>query len=206
MSTETDAGSSVRQGVDIDAFQRFRNHAKANPDDVQFEFEATGVYEGRAVHTKATTGPFTLGGQRIDRIARQYTYHFGAHREVEDALGFVHPTDREEVIECTLAALTGCINAVVSMSALARGIELDRLETTVRISWNPFVFLTLKDAEGTDQFSDLRIELVVGGKDLTEHDVAFLQEAVERSAVYNLVTMAHRSSPVVRLAEGVTTK
>lgn len=46
-----------------------------------------------------------------------------AHREVEEALGFEDPTDREEIIEAALAALTSCINTAVSASALVRGID-----------------------------------------------------------------------------------
>lgn len=195
----------MKHGVDVDGLAAFLEFAAENPADVQFELEAQGVYERRAIHTKATTGPYTLGGDRIDRVAREYTYHFGGHREVEEAVGFVDPTDRPEVIETALAALSGCINAAVSMSALARGIELTDLETTVRISWDPFVFLHLEEIENeggepVDVFGNLEVDLAVGG-DLTEDDLRYVEESVRRSAVYNLVTLAHDSEPTARLME-----
>ena len=192
------------QGVDLDGLAAFLEYAEANPEDVQFGLGAEGVYEGRAIHTKATTGPYTLGGGEIDRAAREYTYHFGGHREVEEAVGFVDPTDRQEVIETALVALSGCLNAAVSMSAIARGIELDTLETRVAIDWDPFVFLHLRDVEDesgdpVDMFGDLSVDITVAGDGLDEADRRYLEESVGRSAVYNLVTLAHRCTPHVHL-------
>jgi hypothetical protein len=198
-------GTDVRQGVDMAAFRRFREHAAAHPEEVQFELEAEGSFEGRVAHTRAVTGPYTLGGQRIDRPARAYVYHMGAHKEVERALGFTEPTDREEATEVVLAALTACINTAVSASAVARGLELSRLETRVRVDWDPFVFLHLRDADDPDgelfnQFRGLAVELVIEGEDLTEDDRPYLQRSVRRSAVYNLLTLGHGNTPHVEVA------
>lgn len=199
-----ESSTDVRHGVDIEAFRRFCEHASIHPEEVQFVLEAKGSYEGRVAHTRATTGPYTLGGQRIDRQARQYVYHIGAHREVEEALGFTEPTDREEPTEVVLAALTACINTAVSSSALARGIELSRLETRVSIGWDPFVFLHLRDSDEhgdlVNQFQGMKVEIVVEGEDLTEDDRGYLRESVRRSAVYNLITLGHRSAPVLEVA------
>lgn len=200
--TTTTTNLNVRQGVDLAALETFADHAATNPADVQFAFEAVGEYEGRAAHTTTTTGPYTLGGQRIDRLARRYTRHYGAHKEVEEALGFVDPTDREEVIEAVLAALTGCINTAVSASALVRGIELDELTTEVSIAWDPFVFLhladPLTDGASTPQFRDLRVEITVAADGLTEEDLDYLRDSVNRSAVYNLVTTTNPTAPTIR--------
>ena len=202
--TITETGN-IRHGIDLDAFEAFCEFAAEHPADVQLEFEAVGEYEGRAVHTTATTGPYALGGERIDRMARRYVHHFGAHKEVEAAVGFVEPTDREEVVEVVLAALTACINAVVSTSALARGIVLDGLTTTVSIGWDPFVFLHLREpaqADGdVDQFGPLQVELEVTGDGLTDDDLAYLQWSVKRSAVFNLITLAHPTTPTIRRAD-----
>lgn len=200
--------NSLRQGLDIEAFESFCEFAQANPADVAFELEANGAYEGRAVHTTAKSGPYTLGGQRIDRREREYAYRIGAHKEVEEALGFKDPTDRPEATEVVLAALTACVNAAVSTSALKRGIELNHLETRVRVGWNPYVFLHLAepDRQGAlrNQFSGLEIELVVDGGDLTDEDTAYLRESVKRSAVYNLLRLGHDCSPkIARVSEAV---
>jgi hypothetical protein len=207
MTESLKVDSVVRQGLDVQKFRNFCAFAKKNPADVMFGLEATGVAEGRAVHTLATTGAYILGGQRIDRIARRYSYHFGAHKEVEDALGVVDPTDREEVVEVALAALTGCINAVVSVSAAVRGLDLETLQTDVRISWDPAVFLHLKDVEEdgepVDHFGDLKVELTITGERLCADDIAFIKKTVQRSAIFNLITLSHNHEIDVRVAEAV---
>ena len=184
----------IRQGLDIEKFRAFRAFAAENPQAVMFGLEASGTAEGRAVHTHAMTGAYTLGGNRIDRIARRYSYHFGAHREVEDALGFVNPTDREQETEVALAALAGCINAVVTVSAAERGIDLASLRTDIAITWDPAVFLHLRDTEEkgkpVDQFEGFTITLEVCCDDLGPNDIEFLSRTVQRSAVFNLFTLA----------------
>lgn len=197
MTAPHDDHPQVRQGLDVHKLRAFRAFAADNPDAVILGLEASGTAEGRVVHTHASTGAYTLGGQRIDRAARRYSYHFGAHREVEEAVGLVDPTDREEVVEVTLAALTACINAVVSVSAAERGIELSTLRTDVVITWDPAVFLHLRDVEEggepVDHFGDLRVTMTVAGDGLRADDVAFLRRTVARSAVFNLITLAHRA-------------
>lgn len=193
---------NVHQGVDLAVLEEFAEFARDNPTAVQFGLEAIGQYEGRAAHTLTSTGPYTLGGEQIDRLARRYTQHFGAHKEVEEALGFVDPTDREEASEVVLAALTACVNTAVSASALVRGIELEELTTSVSVKWDPFVFLHLSEPVDngipTGQFSDLRVDVSVSADGLTEEDLDYLRYSVQRSAVYNLLTMANPTSPTIR--------
>ena len=197
MPEKQDTTPAIRQGLDIEKFRTFRVFAAENPQAVIFGLEASGTAEGRAVHTHATTGAYTLGGQRIDRIARRYNYHFGAHREVEDALGFVDPTDREQETEVALAALAGCINAVVTVSAAERGIDLASLRTDIAISWDPAVFLHLRDTEEhgqpVDQFDGFTVTLAVSGDCLDQTDLEFLRKTVQRSAVFNLFTLARKA-------------
>ncbi len=207
MSHQQRLENAHAQGWDLGAFDAFRTFAGQNLSAVQFELSAVVVAEGRALHTKATTGPYVLGGERIDRPARDYTYHVGAHLEVEAALGLLAPTDRPEATEIVLAALTGCINAAVATSALDRGILLRRLETRVSIAWNPAVYLHLEDADAgdmpVDQFGPLQVELHVDGNNLSDKDIALLRASVSRSAVYNLLRRAHACAPQVLVTAAV---
>lgn len=197
---------TVRYGVDTEQFTGFVDYARENPEDVQFELGATGYWEGRVFHTLSKIGPYTLGGGEIDRETRDYSFQWGAHKEVEEAMGFVDPDDRPEVIESALAALSGCLNHVMSLRLMAEGIDVDELETTVRIPWNPFVALDLEEIEnedGTvrDQFGDLEVEIAVGGENIDDETLARIKNAARRSAVFNLVTLAHPCDPVVRAKE-----
>ncbi|WP_227354408.1 OsmC family protein [Haladaptatus salinisoli] len=193
---------AVRYGVDGETFGEFVEYAKANPDDVQFELSATGRWEGRAFHTLSKVGPYALGGAEIDRGTRDYSFLWGAHKEVEEAMGFVDPDDRPEVIEGALAALSGCLNHVISLRLMAEGIDVEELETRVRVPWDPFVALDLAEVEtedGTprDQFGDLRVEIAVGGENVDDDTLERIRRAARRSAVFNLVTLAHPCEPVV---------
>jgi hypothetical protein len=205
MSHDKRKENARSQGWDFGTFDAFRAFAGANPPAVQFELCAVGTAEERALHTRATTGPYVLGGERIARPARDYACHFGAHQEVEAALGLMSPTDRPEATEVVLAALTACINAAVGTSALHRGLRLTHLETRARIGWNPAVYLHLAEAEEgsfpADQFGELHVELHVRGENLDEDDIAFLQASVNRSAVYNLLRRDHVCLPAVMTAE-----
>lgn len=196
----------MRYGVDSEGLAEFVDYARANPDDVQFELRAEGYWEGRAFHTLSKIGPYSLGGQTIDRETRDYTFPFGAHKEVESALGFVDPDDRPEVIETALAALSGCLNHVISLHLVSEGLDVEELETTVRIPWSPFVALDIDDAEtedGTlrDQYGDLEIEIRVGGESVTGETLERVRSAARRSAVYNLISLAHPAEPTVERME-----
>lgn len=199
--------TEIRQGLDLEKFRAFRAFAADNPQAVIFGLEASGTAEGRAVHTHAATGAYTLGGQRIDRIARRYSYHFGAHREVEQALGFVDPTDREQETEVALAALAGCINAVVTVSAAERGIDLSSLRTDIAIHWDPAVFLHLRDTEENgkpvDQFDGLTVTLAVAGDRIGPNDIEFLRRTIQRSAVFNLFTFPRKAQVEVEQIDGL---
>jgi uncharacterized OsmC-like protein len=163
------------------AHEEFLAFAEENPDAIQFELSAVGTDESRVLHTRAKTRSYSLGGEEHDRVAREYTHHFGGHQEVEDVLGFVDPTDREEAIEVALAALTGCINGSISLSAVQAGVDIDELETTVTVDFDPSVLLGLeesRDGDGTpmDMYGDLRIDIQVGGEDLDDATLSRIQE------------------------------
>jgi hypothetical protein len=69
------------------------------------------------------------------------------------------------------------------------------------VAWDPSVFLHLEpptqNGQRTQQFTDLRVELRVAGDGLTDEDLDYLRESVNRSAVYNLLTTANPTTPTV---------
>jgi hypothetical protein len=115
------------------------------------------------------------------------------------------PTDREQETEVALAALAGCINAVVTVSAAERGIDLASLRTDIAISWDPAVFLHLRDTEEhgkpVDQFEGFTVTLAVSGRCLDRGDIEFLRKTVRRSAVFNLFTLARKARVEVERIE-----
>jgi len=186
------------------AHEEFLAFAAENPEAVQFVLSAVGTDEGRVLHTRSKTQSYSLGGEEFDRVARESTHHLGGHKEVEEAVGFVDPTDREEAIEVALAALTGCINGSISLSAVQAGVDIDELETTVSVDFDPSVFLGLEAVKGTDgapadMYGDLQIDIEVSGENLNDETLHQVREWASRSPVYNLMTLSHEASPQVSL-------
>lgn len=194
----TQPTESVTQGVDLEKFHEFVEHATANPEEIQMELGARALYEGRLFHSLAKVDEYTLGGEEIERETREYTLPLGAWKEMEDASGFVDPTDRMEPIEVALAALTGCLNVAVGVTALANDIELDDLETTVRLDFDPRVVVMIHDVDRSDEtFDDIRVEIEIDGENLSDEDADVLAEGAKRSPVWNLMSFAHDMEPVV---------
>ncbi|MFC6756734.1 OsmC family protein [Halomicroarcula sp. GCM10025894] len=117
---------------------------------------------------------------------------------MEEASGFVDPTDRMEPIEVALAALSGCLNVAVGVTAIANDIELDDLETSVRLDFDPRVVLMIHDVEqSAEMFDDIRVEIAIDGEDLSDEDAAILAEGAKRSPVWSLLRFAHDMEPAV---------
>jgi len=198
--TETEPTDTVTQGIDREKFHEFVEYATANPDEVQMELGARAPYEGRLFHSLAKVDEYTLGGEEIRRETREYTLPLGAWKEMEAAAGFVDPTDRMEPIEVALAALSGCLNVAVGVTAVANDIEMDDLETTVRVDFDPRVVLLIHDVEQSEEmFDDISIEIAISGEDLSDEDAAILAEGAKRSPVWSLVRFAHDMEPAVHV-------
>lgn len=182
--------------------EKWFEHATKNPEDVQLGLGAKGIAEGRAMQTLGKTGKFTYGGEDIERETREYTFPMGAHKEFETDAGFVDPNDRPEPVEIALAGLTGCLNTVVGVAALEASIDLDELETTVRVDLDPRVFLGIHDVERSEEtYDDFNIDIEVSGPGLTEEDAETLRKGALRSPVFNLMALSHEMSPEVRLKD-----
>ena len=74
---------TVRQGVDIEKLESFRSVLEDNPEKVRLHLEAKAIYEGQAGRSLVHVGRFGLDDATVDRPTRQYTFPFGAWKEVE---------------------------------------------------------------------------------------------------------------------------
>ncbi|MFW6376611.1 MAG: OsmC family protein [archaeon] len=103
-----------------------------------------------------------------------------------------------EPIEVALAALSGCLNVAVGITAIANDIELDDLETTVRLDFDPRVLFHIHDVDRSDEtFDDIRVEIEIAGDDLSNEEADLLAAGARRSPVWNLMRSAHDMEPVV---------
>jgi uncharacterized OsmC-like protein len=202
MTTQPTETEAVTQGIDIEKFHEFAEYAAENPDDIQMELGARATYEGRLFHSLAKIDRYALGGAEIHRETREYTLPLGAWKEVEQAAGFVDPTDRMEPIEVAIAALAGCLNVAVGVTALANDIDLDGLETTVRLDFDPRVVLMIHDVDRSEEtFDGIGVEIAVRGENLSGEDADVLAAGAKRSPVWNLMNFAHDMEPIVSVGQ-----
>ena len=105
---------NIVTGMDLDKLEAFRTAIKENP--ITLGLEAKAIWEGHSTRSTVHIGPYSLGGQLIDRDTRHYTLPYGAWREVVEAVGFVGPTDRVEPVEMALGAVGACLVNSISVS------------------------------------------------------------------------------------------
>ncbi|MCL9818276.1 OsmC family protein [Natronocalculus amylovorans] len=175
-------------GIDLETLEGFAQHAADNPDAVQLGLGASATYEGTAAHSLAKIDSYELGGKTIARNTREFTVPYGAWKEVLDAGGWLGPVDRIEPIEAALSALAACINVGISINAAANGVEIDHLQTRVRIDFDPAVLFSLKELKEADSvYENLTAEIEIDGDDL---DQDMIDEWARRAPVYTLVSLA----------------
>jgi hypothetical protein len=74
---------TIKQNIDLEKLEGFRTFMKDNPDKAQLSLEVKAIYEGQVGRSLVHIGKFGLDGDVIDRPTRQYTFPFGAWKEVE---------------------------------------------------------------------------------------------------------------------------
>ena len=121
-------GGSVA-GMDLEKLESCRSALRENP--ITLGLKARALWEGHSGRSTVHIGPYDLGGGHIDRETRHYTLPYGAWREVEEAIGFVGPTDRVEPVEMALGAVAACLSNSIALNAPRNGITLEGMEITV---------------------------------------------------------------------------
>ena len=131
--------------MDLDKLEAFRKSLQENP--VVLGLESRFVWEGHSGRNTTHIGPYELAGQRIDRDTRHYPFSYGAWREVEEAIGFVGPTDRVEPVEMVLGAMGACLTNSIALNAPRNGITLEGMEIIVKAEIDPSVLFEVKGPE-----------------------------------------------------------
>ena len=177
----------ITHGVDTEELAAFAAHAAENPEAVQLGLSARSTYEGTCAHSLATIDSYVLGGETIERDTREYTIPYGGWKEVLEAGGWVEATDRLEPVEAALSALASCINVGITINAVAGGVEVEHLETSVRTDFDPAVLFSLEDLGNADAvFENLTAEIEIESPDL---DKDRIDEWARRAPVYTLVSL-----------------
>jgi uncharacterized OsmC-like protein len=186
---EEKMSDNIVSGMDLDKLEAFRSALKENP--VILGLEARGVWEGHSGRSTIHIGPYELGGQKIDRDTRHYTIPYGAWREVEEAIGFVGPTDRVEPVEMALGAVAACLVNSIALNAPRNGINLEGLEIKVHADIDPSVLFEVKGPEShTSCLPKIVTEVTVKG-DISDEQLETIERLVHYSPVHGMVEFAN---------------
>ncbi len=186
---------NVVNGMDIEKLEAFRQSLESDP--VILGLSAMGIWEGHSGRSTVHIGPYVLGGDRIDRSTRHYTIPYGAWREVEEAIGFVGPTDRMEPVEMALSAIAACLTNSIALNAHRHGIKLDGLEIKVSCDIDPSVLFEVRGPEAhTSCMPKITSEVKVKG-DLTEEQLETIERLVHYSPVHGLIEYANTVESIV---------
>ena len=180
---------NVVNGMDMEKLETFRASLKENP--ITLGLEAKGTWEGHSGRSTVHIGPYRLGNDKIDRPTRHYTVSYGAWREVEDALGFVGPTDRAEPVEMALSAVAACLCNSIALNAPRHGIALEDLEIKVSCDIDPSVLFEVKSPEEhTSCMPKITTEVKVKG-DLSDEQLKTIKRLISYSPVHGLLEYAN---------------
>ena len=188
-------GAMIASGMDLDKLEAFRAALKENP--VVLGLEARSVWEGHSGRSTVHIGPYELDGDRIERETRHYTIPYGAWKEVEEAIGFVGPTDRAEPVEMALGAVAACLCNSIALNAPRNGIELEGMEIDVRTDIDPSVLFEVKGPEShTSCMPKITTEVKVKGN-ITDEQLKTIERLVHYSPVHGMVEYANTVQAVV---------
>jgi uncharacterized OsmC-like protein len=181
--------TQIMNGMDLDKLEAFRTELQENP--ITLGLGAQSIWEGHSGRSTVHIGPYDLNGEHIDRKTRHYTIPYGAWREVEEAIGFVGPTDRAEPVEMALGAVAACLCNSIALNAQRHGIKLEGLEVNVHADIDPSVLFEVKGPEShTSCMPKISTEVKVKG-DLTDEQLEKIRELVHYSPVHGMVEYAN---------------
>ncbi len=187
--------ANIVAGMDLGKLEAFRTALKKNP--VTLGLEAKAVWEGHSGRSTVHIGPYDLGDQHIDRNTRYYTFPYGAWREVEDAIGFVGPTDRVEPVEMALGAVGACLINSIALNAPRHGINIEGMEVKVHAGVDPSVLFEVKGPEShTSCMPKITTEVKVKG-DITDEQLGTIKRLVRYSPVHGMVEYANQTETKV---------
>ncbi len=181
--------ATIKSGMDLEKLEAFRSALADNP--VILGLEARSVWEGHSGRSTVHIGPYELAGERIDRDTRHYTIPYGAWREVEEAVGFVGPTDRAEPVEMALGAVAACLCNSIALNAPRNGIDLEGLEISVHADVDPSVLFEVKGPEShTSCMPKIVTEVKVKG-DISDDQIKTIERLIHYSPVHGMVEYAN---------------
>jgi uncharacterized OsmC-like protein len=184
--------------MDMEKLSAFRDALQENPPTLGLQ--SRSVWEGHSGRNTTHIGPYRLGDTLIDRDTRQYSFQYGAWKEVEEAMGCEGPTDRIEPVEMVLSAVGACLTNSIGLNAVRHGIQLDGMEITVKTDIDPSVLFEVKGPEShTSCMPRVTCDVKVQG-DLSDDQLDTIKRLIAYSPVHGMVAQPNTIESTVSRA------
>lgn len=181
----------MTNGVNTEALFGALDAVKAQPAAAKFQFRASNEWIS-GTHSRSTIYDFFgLGAEQTHVESRSY--------EADHPQQLVATDKAPTPVEFLLHALAACITAGIGNIAAARGIELKRVESTVRGDIDLAGLLGV-DPTVRNGYQSIEMEVTIEGDASDEELRAVVERSIARSAVYDMLT--NGTSVAVGIAEG----
>jgi uncharacterized OsmC-like protein len=170
--------TTIRNGVNTEALFGALDAVKAQPEAAKFQFRAANQWVS-GTHSRSTIdGFFGLGAEQN---------HLAPSTFDADHPEQLTGSDRgPSPVEYLLHALAACITAGIGNIAAARGVDLDRVESTVSGDIDLMGLLGL-DESVRNGFQRIDVRVLIEGNTSAEELAGVVQRSVARSAVFDML-------------------
>ena len=180
MTTTTNAsGSTVNNGVNVDALLGAREALEQAPEGAQFKWRAACEWMNGTHSRSVIGGFFGLGAEQ----SRDTTFSV----ESDHPKLFASEDHAPTPVELVLSGLAGCLTAGVAAVAQRRGIQLHSVKATLEADMDLQGILGI-DEDVRNGFGAIRVHFDIKA-DASEDDIkALVAQSQKRSAVFDVVT------------------
>ena len=173
------AGTTVNNGVNVQALLDAREALKGAPEAAQFTWRASCKWQN-GTHSQATVQNFFGLGQ--EQTHKTETTFEADHPEI-----FASEDHGITPIEYILVGLASCLTAGVAAVAQNRGIQLRSVESKVEGTMDIRRILGV-DGDVRNGYDDVKVTFTIDADASKKEIEALVAQSQKRSAVYDVLT------------------
>jgi uncharacterized OsmC-like protein len=172
------------QGIDARQIEAFNKEYQKAPSNFTLGIDGRSIWEGRGLGNLGKVGPWSMGGQVMEKPTRDFSVQIGSWREVGDALGVAGADDRIEPIEAAMLGLASCVSEAITLTCAAKGVALKGVEAKAHVDVDPGPITGAREPSDWDTtLKSVRVDVTVTG-DLSAADRAIIEHGAKRSPVH----------------------
>ena len=175
----SDPGSSVKNGVNVEALVAARAALTEAPQAAKFKWRASCEWKNGTHSHSTVEGFYGLGEEQ----GRKQTFTFDSdHPEV-----FASEDLGATPVEYVLVGLAGCLTAGIAAVAQYRNIQLNKVSATIEGDMDLQGILGI-DGDVRNGFEGIRVTYDIDADASREDIEALVAQSQKRSAVFDIVT------------------